>query len=62
MKVDRLISTRIGVAPKIDVVPADAKYVKSDVVVEYFISHGIYDIFAINEELFSRDLALLGTG
>ena len=39
-----------------------SKYVKSDVVVEYFISHGIYDIFAINEELFSRDLALLGTG
>ena len=39
-----------------------SKYVKSDVIVEYFIKNGLYDIFRINEELFSQDLALLGTG
>ena len=39
-----------------------SKYVKSDVIVEYFIKNGLYDIFRINEELFSQDLVLLGTG
>jgi hypothetical protein len=39
-----------------------SKYVKSDVIVEYFIKKGIYDIFQINEELFAQDLSLLGTG
>ena len=39
-----------------------SRYVKSDVIVEYFIKNGLYDIFRINEELFSQDLALLGTG
>ena len=31
LNVSKSISTSIGVAPKIDAVPADAKYVKSDV-------------------------------
>ena len=39
-----------------------SKYVKSDVIVEYFIKKSIYDIFLINEELFAQDLSLLGTG
>lgn len=33
---------------------------KSDVIVEYFIARGKYDIFKINEVLFSYDLPLLG--
>lgn len=33
---------------------------KLDVIVEYFITHGKYDIFAINQVLFSYDQPLLG--
>ncbi|KAB7788752.1 macro domain-containing protein [Bifidobacterium cebidarum] len=34
--------------------------VKFDVIVEFFIAHGIFDVFAINESLFRYDQPLLG--
>ena len=35
---------------------------KFDVILEYCLSHGIYNVFEINEVLFSYDLPLLGSG
>jgi hypothetical protein len=37
-----------------------SRSVKFDVIVEYFISVGKYDVFEINEVMFSYDRALLG--
>jgi hypothetical protein len=33
---------------------------KADVIVEYFISHGNYDMYSINQVLFAYDQNLLG--
>nr|MCR5297119.1 RNase III inhibitor [Clostridiales bacterium] len=35
---------------------------RMDLVMEYFISHRIYNIYDINEVLFQYDLPLLGSG
>ena len=37
-----------------------SRSVKFDLIIEYFISHKIYDVFKINNVMFEHDQILLG--